>query len=255
MASLYSFYDWIDRLRRYFAFSKQEQLWLLASVLAMAFIVGFSFEGEKFVFGAFASNFALSLIAVAIAVFVHESAHRIFGLNMGYKTEFKPFLYGLVAGVILAFMTYGKVIFLAYSGVFLHFMEKHRLGYFRYRLGYFDLGKVSLVGVLANLFVAALVKGFGGFLPAAFAEKMVLVNVLFAITNVLPIPPLDGANIMYASKTFYPLVFGAIISCGVLLLMTNINVLLALTASLVIGVVTAFAYFNFLEPKIGDWPP
>lgn len=252
MPSLYTFYDWIDRIRRYYVFSKNELLWLAVSVLGMAFIVGFSFEGEEFVLGKFISNFILSVVAVAIAVFVHESAHRIFGLNMGYKTEFKPFLYGLLAGIILAFMTYGKVIFLAYSGVFLNIMEKHRLGYFRYQLGYFDLGKVSLMGVLANLFLAVVVKGIG-FLPEPLADKIVLVNVLFAITNVLPIPPLDGANIMYASKTFYPIVFGAVISCGVLLLTGWLNVWLVVVAAMVIGIVTAFAYFNFLEPKLGSW--
>ncbi|MEK6837743.1 MAG: hypothetical protein AABX69_03770, partial [Nanoarchaeota archaeon] len=237
---------------RYYVFSKNELLWLAVSVLGMAFIVGFSFEGEEFVLGNFISNFALSIIAVAIAVFVHESAHRIFGLNMGYKTEFKPFLYGLRAGVILAFMTYGKVIFLAYSGVFLNIMEKHRLGYFRYQLGYFDLGKVSLAGPLSNLFLAIAVKGMG-FLPPAVAEKIVLVNVLFAITNALPIPPLDGANIMYASKTAYPFVFGAIISCGILLLVPWLSVWIAITASLIIGLLTAITYFNLLEPKLGSW--
>ena len=145
--------------------------------------------------------------------------------------------------------TYGKVIFLAYSGVFLNFMEKHRLGYFRYRLGHFDLGKVSLAGVLANLFLAAIVKSMG-FLPQPISEKLVLVNVIFAITNILPIPPLDGANIMYASKTFYPVAFGAVISCGLLLLIPWLNVWLAIVTSLVIGIVTAFAFFNYVEPKL-----
>ncbi len=250
MPSLYSAYDWFDRIRRYYKFGKNEQLWLLVSVLAMAFIVGFRFEGQEFVLGAFIANFLLSVFAVSIAVFVHESAHRIFGLNMGYKTEFKPFLYGLVAGVILAFMTYGKVIFLAYSGVLLNIMEKHRLGYFRYQLGYFDLGKVSLAGVLTNLFLAAAIKSMG-FIPQAISEKLVLVNVLFAITNILPIPPLDGANVMYASKTFYPVALGGVVSCGLLLLIPWLNVWLAIATSLVIGVMTAVMFFNYVEPKMG----
>lgn len=250
MPSLYSAYDWMDRIRRHYKFTRSESVWLAVSVAVMAFIVGFSFEGEEFVFSVFIENFFLSLFAVAIAVFVHESAHRIVGLNMGYKTEFKPFLYGLVAGVILAFMTYGKVIFLAYSGVLLNIMEKHRLGYFRYQLGHFDLGKVSLAGVLANLFLAAAVKGMG-FLPQAISDKIVLVNVIFAITNVLPIPPLDGVNIMYASKTFYPVALGGVISCGVLLLIPWLNVWLAIVTSLVIGFMTMIMFVNYVEPKMG----
>ncbi|MBI2175965.1 hypothetical protein HYU40_01270 [Candidatus Woesearchaeota archaeon] len=251
MPSLYSAYDWYDRIKRYYRFTRNEAIWLLVSVLVMAFIVGFRFEGQEFVLSAFLSNFSLSIFAVAIAVFAHESAHRIFGLNMGYKTEFKPFIYGLLAGVILAFMTYGKVIFLAYSGVFLNIMEKHRLGYFRYQLGHFDLGKVSLAGVLTNLFLAAAIKSMG-FIPQAISEKLVLVNVLFAITNALPIPPLDGANIMWASKTFYPVVLGGVISCGLLLLVPWLDAWLAVVASLVIGVMTAFVFGSYVEPKMGS---
>lgn len=253
MSSLYSFYDWVDRIKRYFPFGRAELIWILVSVLVMAFIVGFRFDSNnEFSLSSFLFNFALSVIAVTLAVFVHETAHRLVGLNMGYKTEFKPFIYGLVAGAILAFMTYGKVIFLAYSGVFLDIMEKHRLGYFRYRLGYFDLGKASLAGPLANLFLAALVKGMW-FLPQALSDKLILVNVLFAITNALPIPPLDGINIMYASKTAYPFVLGAIISCGLLLLVHGLSVWVAIAASLIIGVLTAILFFNLVEPKLGSY--
>ena len=249
MSSLYPFYDWLDRIKRYFPFGTTELIWIGVSILVMAFIVGFRFEGQEFILSIFLTNFTLSIIAVTLAVLVHETAHRLIGLNMGYKTEFRPFMYGLVAGVILAFMTSGKVIFLAYSGIFLDLMEKHRLGYFRYRLGHFDLGKASFAGVLANLLVAAAVKGMG-FLPAPLADKLVLVNVLFAITNALPIPPLDGANIMFASKTAYPFVLGAIISCGLLLLMHGISAWVAIAAALVIGLLTAILFFNFIEPKL-----
>lgn len=254
MSNLYPFYEWMLRLRKYFAFSKTEMASLVVSIVVMAFIVGFRFEGTGFVFSAFAKNFALSLVAVSIAVFAREAAHRAFALNMGYEHQFKPFIYGLLGGVILAFMTYGKVVFLAYGGVFLNIMKKHRLGYFRYQLGYFDLGKVSLMGPLANLAVATLFKVMT-FLPQEFAHKIILVNVIFAITNALPIPPLDGANIMFASKTFYPLVLGAIVSWGLLLLIPGFNVLLAITASAMIGLVTMYSFFKFLEPKLGpDFP-
>jgi len=252
MTNLYPFYDWMDRIRRYFAFSRNELVALLISIVAMAFIVGFNDGNKTFVLSVFAGNFALSLFAVAIAVFAREAAHRVFALNMGYKAQFKPFLYGLLAGIILAFMTNGNkwVTFLAYGGVSLNIMEKHRLGYFRYQLGYFDLGKVSLAGPLANLTVAGLVKAMT-FLPPAISQKLILVNVIFAITNALPIPPLDGANIMFASKTFYPLVLGAIVSGGLLLLIPRFNVFLAIITSFIIGLVTMYMFFKFLEPKIG----
>ena len=253
MSAIYSFYDWVDRIRRYFRFSTTELTWIMVSILVLSFIAGFRFDdNEKFILSSFVFNFSLSIIAVTLAVLVHETAHRLIGLNMGYKTESKPFIYGLLAGVILAFMTNGKVVFLAYSGIFLDIMEKHRLGYFRHRLGFFDLGRVSLAGPLANLFLAAMVKGMG-FIPEPLADKLVMVNVLFAITNTLPIPPLDGVNIMYASKTAYPFVFAAIISCGLLLLVDWLSVWVAIMAALLIGITTAVLYFNYVEPKLGKY--
>jgi Zn-dependent protease len=250
MTNLYSFYEWMVRIRKYFGFSRSELVSLIVAISAMAFIAGFNFEGSAN-FNNFAKSFFLSLFAVALAVFAKESAQRLIALNMGYKPQFKPFIYGVIAGVILAFMTYGKVIFLAYGGVFLNIMEKHRLGYFRHQLGYFDLGKVSLVGPITNLTLAAIIKSMT-FLPPEISGKLVTINVVFAITNALPIPPLDGANIMFASKTFYPLVLGAIVSGGLLLLYTPLNIILSLVASVILGFVTMFLFFKFTEPKLGE---
>ncbi len=247
---IYSFYEWLTRVRKYYAFGRAEQLWLAISVVVLTFIVGFNDGNDEFQLFAYVKNMLLSFTAIAVAVFVHESAHRIFALNMGYKVEFKPVLYGLIAGIILAFMSNGKIILLAYSSTFVHFIEKLRLGYFRYRMGHFDLGKICLMGPLANLAVAIAVKTMG-FLPEPLAEKLLLVNVLFAITNMLPIPPLDGVSIMWASKTFYPLALVSVVGCAALLLLPQIGVWIAVTASLVIGIFAAFAYFNFLEPKLG----
>jgi Zn-dependent protease len=192
----------------------------------------------------------LSIIAVIIAVFVHESVHRIFGLEQGYRTEYKPFFYGLIAGLVITFMSYGKLIFLAYSGVRLHIMEKHRLGYFRYQLGYFQLGKISAMGPLANLVVAIIFK-FLTFLPATLVDKIVFVNVLFAITNMLPIPPLDGANVIYASRLAYFFMLGAVVAMGLLLIHPVVNIVYAFVIAIVFGIFTVLFYFRKVEPKIG----
>ncbi|MBN2454605.1 hypothetical protein JXB11_03600 [Candidatus Woesearchaeota archaeon] len=247
----YGFYNLLDKLKRYYTFSKFEKRWLLLSIVILAFIVGFNDGREVFEWGPWLQNFILGLIAVIIAVFVHQSVQRIFGLEQGYRVEFKPFIYGLIGGLVIAFMSYGKLIVLAYSGLKLNIMEKHRLGYFRYQLGYFQLGKISAMGPIANLMVAILFSVMT-FLPAAFIEKMVLVNVLFAITNMLPIPPMDGANVLYASRIIYVLLLAGIAAVGLMLIYSWVSTLYAVITGIAFGFLAFTLYIMKVESK-GGW--
>ena len=250
----YGFYNWMDKIRRYYPFTRKEFLWLGVSVLALTFIVGFNDGNPEFRVTSFLSNLLISLVAVVIAVLIHESAHRIVAPNLGYRLEFRPFFFGIFGGIILAFMTYGQVMFLAHGSFHLDIMQKHRLGYFRHYLGYFDNGKVAIAGPLANL-AAAMIFKMLTFIPEAVLSKIIFVNVLFAITNMLPIPPLDGAHVMYATKTVYPFLMAAVIGAAALLLLPNVALWMVLVGAFAIAVVFTFIYFTLLEGKVfGSWP-
>ncbi len=210
-------YNWIDKAKRYYAFSREELKWLVISILLMGLIVGFNDGREKFELQYWLANLLLSLIAVTVAVFAHETAHRITGLEQGYKTTFKPFFYGLLAGLILSIISYGKIIFLAYGNAFINIIEKHRLGYFRYQLGYFHYGTVSIMGPLINIVLAIFFKTIP-FIPQPLADKLVLVNIILALTMMLPIPGTDGLPILFASRWVYFLSYGAMTGISIFLL-------------------------------------
>lgn len=249
----FGFFNWMDKLGRYYPFNRKELLWLGVSVFALTFIVGFNDGHAEFIASRFFGNLLISFIAVIIAVFIHESAHRIVAPNLGYRLEFKPFFFGILGGIILAFMTYGHVIFLAHGSFYLDIMQKHRLGYFRHYLGYFDNGKVAIAGPLANL-AAAMVFKMLTFIPEALLSKIIFVNVLFAITNMLPIPPLDGAHVMYATKTVYPFLMAAIIGAAALLLLPGVSLWMVLAGAFAIAVAFTFIYVTILEGKVfGKW--
>ncbi|MBI2664695.1 hypothetical protein HYX10_05150 [Candidatus Woesearchaeota archaeon] len=249
---VYGFYEWMARVRKYAPFSRKELMWIGVSIVVLAFIVGFDDGSEEFNLARYVSNMVLSVVVVAVAVLVHESAHRIAGPNMGYRIEFRPFFFGLIGGLILSFMSYGKILFLAYGSFFLDIREKHRLGYFRHYLGYFDNGKVAVAGPLANLAAAMAFKSMV-FLPELLVAKLVFINVLFAVTNMLPIPPLDGSHVMYASRHLYPFTMAAIIGAAVLLLIPEVKWWMSILGALVIGVAYSFIYFHYIEKAFGSW--
>ncbi|MFH1181883.1 MAG: hypothetical protein V1702_02905 [Candidatus Woesearchaeota archaeon] len=250
---VYGFFNLVDKIKRYYAFSTSEKAWLVASAVLLAFIAGFNDPSEVFNFFSWLGNFFLCLIAVAVAIFVHESVRRIMGLEQGFRVEFKPFMYGLIAGLVLSFMSYGKLIFLAYGGIQFHMLEAHRLGYFRHRTSLFVLGRVSALACLANLFVAMIFKMMT-FLPDAFVHKMILINVLFAITNLLPIPPLDGVNLLYASRIIYFSIFVFVSVVGVLLLTGWLSLIWILAIGFVLGTIVAAIVMNDQFWHGDGWP-
>ena len=235
------FFNWVMKVKTYGPFSRKEVLWLAVSVLIMTFIFSFNDGADEFNGSQYFLNILLGMIAIVVAVVIHEIAHRIAAANLGYRVEYKPFFIGLVAGLVLTIMSNGYVIFLAYSSFYLDIMEKHRLGYFRHYLGYFDNGKVAVVGPLANLLAAIVFKTFA-FMPEALVSKLVLVNALFAIYNILPIPPLDGAHVMFAARTLYPFIMFAVIIAGVLIIIPQIQWWVAVLASLLIAAVAWWAF-------------
>ncbi|MCP3682975.1 MAG: hypothetical protein GY861_09815 [bacterium] len=235
---MYNLYQWYVRFKQYAAFSKSEKQWLVISVFVMTLIVAFNDGSDTFEWNSWLMNFLIVFICIAIAVFVREFVHRLWGIEQGYRVEFKPLFYGLVGGLVIAFMTNGFVRIPIYGGVMLHIMEKHRLGYFRYRLGYQHLGSTSVMASLSNLLLAFIVKLLP-FIPAEFAEKFIWINVLMAVVNMLPIPTLDGANVLYASRKLWFFSFGGILGAGALLVFSaNINVLWALA----VGILTAIMF-------------
>ncbi len=241
-------YNWIDKVKRYYIFSKDEKLWLAISILVMGFIVGFNDNSETFDIAKWSLNLIISIIAVAIAVLVKESAHRIIGLEQGYKVTFKPFFYGLIAGVILSFMSYGKIIFLAYGTPMPNIIEKHRLGYFRYQLGYFHYGAIALMGPVLNILTAIFLQAIN-ILPAEITSKFVMVNIILALTSMLPIPGTVGLPVLFSSRWVYLLSYGAMIGISFFLL-KGFSWWIVLLGGILAAIVLWFGFYFLIEKKL-----
>lgn len=69
--------------------------------------------------------------------------------------------------------------------------------------------KVALAGPLSNLLIALIfglmLRFFSGFIPPSAIELIVLIiqmNLVLAIFNLLPIPPLDGSKVLFGSLPY-----------------------------------------------------
>ncbi len=205
-----SFRNFIDKLKRYFWFSAEELKAFVIVVLVGALIYSWNDWGiDRFDASVGIINFILAIILVTIAVFVHHAAQRVFALQLGFRAEQSLWWYGLIGGLLLAILTRGNLIFFAATSTMIHLLPIHRLGSFRYGPNLATLSKIVFMGPFANAALALLSKWliFWGLVSPEAGHRFFLLNAMFALTSLLPIPPLDGSKIMYSSRIEYLVVF------------------------------------------------
>ncbi len=210
--------DLAYNIKKYFRFEASEIRAIIIGVVVLGFIISFDEWGigkeVDLYYGL--RNFFNAILIMLLAMLVHISAQRIAALSVGFRAEYRIWMYGIIIGVILAFFSGGKLWFLAAGGVIVHHMAGHRLGYFRYGLNYWPLGMIGISGPIANLALAIIFKILLiNFPENILLEKAMAVNIWYALFSMLPIPPLDGSHMFFASRPFYVFVFGAMIGLSV----------------------------------------
>ena len=236
-----------DKLRRYGAFSSKEIKGLVLTTIVLAFIFSFRNWGtETFDIGFGIANFILAIIIVGIAIYVHEMAHRMIALRFGYRIEYKTWIFGLIGGLLLTFLTNGNILFIAPGTMLVYHLGVHRLGQPYYALNYRAMGWIGMAGPLANVFLALIAKALL-FLPigSGFLEEFMRINLWIAIFSMIPIPPFNGAKTFFGSRYIYILVTGFILAIAYLLF--TFDVLAAFFGALAFGIILLGIYFVWID--------
>ena len=246
--------DLIDKVKKYYAFTKYEARGFIIAILAVAFIISFRDWGaDKFDLGIGFFNFFSSILIVALSMLAHDAGQRIWGLAIGYKIEFKMWSFGVILGLIVAFVSNGK-LWLVIPGTFLlHHLAGHRLGFFRYGINFIGQAMTALAGPLFTLILIIFLKILYAFFPNAFLQKAIMFNVIYNITSMLPIPLLDGGKIFFGSRMIYAFVMPSMIAVTILMIVP-IPVFYAVVLSMLIGVVLWLGYYISFERKVWKGP-
>ena len=243
-----------DLVKRYYKFTDAELKGLIVSVLVISFIISFKEWGRgefNVLVGLF--NWFNAALIVTLALLVFNAAQKISGLRLGYKVEYKMWLTGLLIGLLFVFVSRGKIWVLIPGGIMVHHIAGHRLGHWRYGLNYFQHGMIAIAGPVALISLAALFKVVNTFINTSLLQKTIFFCIMMAMYDVLPIPPLSGSRLFFGSRMTYAFMFFTIIGAGILLLL-DINVLMAILGSIVIGIVCWLLYYSFFERKVWSGP-
>jgi Zn-dependent protease len=243
---MYGLYNLLDKVKTHYRFSGEELKSIALAILLLGFVIGFNDNQESFEILNWLRNLVQSIMLVALAILVRESVRRIYALQFGHKVEFKLWWTGIGIAIALAVISMGKIPFLVYGGMVVSILPRHRLGYFRYNISFKDKAGIALMTNLSSLVLALFFKVMM-FLPSPLIEKAMIINIIFAIVNMLPIPPLDGSAIIFMTRTGYFSALALIISASALIYFTN--VILAVIGSLAIAAIVAVLFITQVELK------
>ena len=246
-------FSYLDKVKKYARFTSQETKAIIFSILIITIIVGFSDgRADQIADSYFFFNLLIMFIFVAIAILAKIIGQKLIGIENGFRTEYSIWWYGLLIGVIVSFITKGKIWILIPGSIICNMMPGHRLGKFRYGMNYFPLGWTGAFGPISNLILAFIFKVLT-YLPfgTVFFEKAVLLNVLLAVMNILPIPPLDGSMTFFGSRVLYVFTSTSILAFGLSLIFFNI--LIAILILILAVIIVTPLYIYFFEYGKGWW--
>lgn len=241
--------DYIDKVKRFYKYTPYEIRGLAVSILVIAFVISFKEWGAtSFDLGAGLYNLFNSILIAALSILVHDTGQRLWGLTIGYRVEFKMWTFGLIAALVIAFISNGNLWLIVPAGFMIHHLAGPRLGWFRYGLNFFGQAMIALAGPLFSLMLIILFKILSVFSSNVLIEKAIIFNVIYAITCLLPIPPLDGSKIYFGSRMLYAFSLPAIVISSILMI-TNVPIFLALVISFLVGITLWLVYYISFENR------
>ena len=152
----------------------------------------------------------LSIIAILATIIIHEVAHGYIAYKLGDNTakqsgrlSLNPLKHLDLIGTIVIPL----VLFFSKAGFIFGWAKPVPVNYANLKHAKRDMLLIASAGILANILTAIfssiilhlilmLPAGSTVGLIAYFCINMIFFNIIFAVFNLLPIPPLDGSKIM-----------------------------------------------------------
>ncbi len=240
--------NFLDKLQRYAPFSAIERREFWLAIFILGFVTSWNKWGSvEFDFWVGLGNLVISFLFATVILSTHHFAQRWWGLSQGLKVEHKIWWYGAGIALVTSILSQGSFVILALSGTYISALTAHRLGRYRYGAQIKDFAMIALIGPVAVIVIAGIVKSLQIYtnlpLPELWVNQFFVTSIAFAAWNLLPIPPLDGSRIIFSSRLLYAFVIGGVLGYAFLLSAGIYSWLWAM----VIGLATMCLFYFSLE--------
>jgi len=234
--------DFIDKVKKYFRFSKDE----VKTILISSLIIGFVFALRNWKHATI-GDFISGVIVVLISILFHITIQKIFAIHIGFNAEYKLWWYGILISLAVSILSRGKIWWLALpGGIIFSFMARFRLGKFRYGLNYWPMGWIGFSGPIASIILGTIFKNINLWVlatPSPLLDSIFMFNLAYAVCTMFPIPPLDGHYMFFASRPWFAVLFGTIFGYGILIALGIYSWVWAV----IIGIIIWLVYYLTFE--------
>ena len=245
---MHSYKNLKDKLKRYGKPTKKEVLWLCITAIVLGFIFSFRQWGTtKFNIAIGMQNFLVSIVIVFVVLSVNEAAQRISALIEGYRTSYKPWIPGLVIGLLLTFLSDGRLIFLVPGAAAISFLGVHRLGKSFYAENYKHLGWIAMSGPIAVMVLAIILRALYPVFESEIILKIVRICVWIALFSMIPAPHFNGLKTFFGSRYVYIFIISTMVCCA--LLLNSSGIIISIIGSIVLGVLLLAAFFVYIDKR------
>ena len=243
-----SFHEYKDRIKRHFWFNKPELRDFLLLVLFFSLIFSFDkWGGATFNLIDGLKNLVIEIILVTVSVFIHHSVQRLAALYLGYRPEQRIWWLGVLIGLAVVIFSNGRIMVFAGSFLMIHMLTRQRLGKYRYGPSMKSFGYVAMLGPVANLLFAGILKTINMSIGSPLLDAFVGLNLLLAFYNVIPVPPLDGSRLVFGSRLGYVFFIGAMLAFLALFYLFALSIIVCLVLAFLIGIVSWIVFYILIE--------
>ncbi|MBW2972560.1 hypothetical protein KY359_05990 [Candidatus Woesearchaeota archaeon] len=245
---MYGWRNFVDKVKRYYPLESFEKRGLIVTLIILSFIFSFRDWGiERFDWTMGIQNLLITLILVALVLAVREIAHKTIAVWLGYKSQYKGWLLGLVVGLVVAFVSNGYLLFIAPGRMEITHLPIHRLGKGYYELNMKHLGWIAMAGPVATMLLAVLFKSLSVTSAAPVFHKAMMISIWIALFDMIPIPPFNGSRTFFGSRFIYVFVLGALIGTAAMLF--YLSGIVPIIGGIVLGGLVLLVFFAFVDKR------
>jgi Zn-dependent protease len=249
-----SYIEFYHRLKEFLRFSQKELVMVLLAVLVTGFIFSFRDWGaESFDLAIGLRNFIIALFVAFLTFIIRISCQKMMALSVGYKSEFRLWILGIILALIFAFISDGYLPLVLAGGMATALMLRQRIGEFRYGLMLSEESWIGAWGIFGNILLTIFFSIGNYFFPESYFFSIgITINLVMAACSLLPLPQLDGLKIFFGHRILYFASIGITVIFSLLLTSHRFGLLnqrSGLIISVILAAVLGMGYFLTISDR------